>query len=760
MKPNGVTPYSVAVIGKQALNAIEKEGTFLSAKPGEPWKVKSRLWQGRKIYLKRPGKWLTGIFKRKKNFPGKQLYQSYVTHARSLNATTKAKDDDDKDQEGLRIRMASAFKLAGVCEIQKGKKTLQLRSTDRPIDKRIIKQLDHLASCSPVRLAYEFIAHHKKLPKGYLVKVLQPALAEPLISAGIPCKEAMLIIRDQCEKCHVLHEKHVDLESMMELKNRIRYIASEVSPDNVSSKTEVQTESHTAAIKLAAPVTKAGYECDSDDLWLIQHKVDNSRVMRIAGDFAKRVMRWAQRNKRRSLFIAAGCSLEVLLSGLATGGIGPAITAITSIGFTMGLFFVNKVVVDIRSSRIRKNLKKYALKQSEQPFDQYLDNCNYLISEKNITKIMNAYENLCSSVNQLKPMHRKANHSAKEHIRYQKQKAYAKLRKQQLESVFGVDSADATEYHGSYDQMMVKIVEKISQLDRQFNHEFDELWTHFDKMPESKRWQIFDQAANQRGIKAQSFGSSKNYYKWIQSIFSQDGDGLSAKLRAAFKNLPKDSQITYKIKRPFMPNHYLRKIKKASVATIKTLLNFSLQLRKPVGRRLIDPRQWVNVRKLVLKDFLPRSWGPFMTVWIFYYFGDKISLWINKSINKAAVKKLHTQLQSPEHKFNSHEHTLSSSQWRSLRREMKDKLYEFVNTLKSLEKEHKEIKALLDKKSNDLQEMSEEQRDQLFATLLLKRKMLEEKLNGMLAGAIGHMHEEIVRGTWQQQEQLKALDII
>ena len=757
------TPCSSGIFNDTTYQALQQEGaTLTSSFRGNAWLVKKASpWKGRHIKRNQTRQKLRNTFKKLAKPPVKKLFAAYASHIETTAPYFVGRNQENTScSEATHIKVASAFILAGLCEIKKGKHLSEIKTTKKAIDKRVINKLDRWVSCSPVRLAYEFLAKNKTLPKGYMSEVLKPSFVESLVNKGVDPLTAELIVQDQFSKCGILNEAHISLEGMLEVKNRIRHLSLISSPSSDSESTQSPViVRKTDAPSLPPPRVKPNYECDADDLWLIQHTVKTRRTIRLVGDFTQRILRWAQRNKQTALVNVSGFALEILLSGLCTGGIGAAITGVASIGSTVGLFVWSKSILNIRSAFARHTLKR--LKQQpakEQEFDQWLDSCAYLTRAKGVTKIFNAYANLELSVDATKKKKKSEQWSAKDHIAYQKKKALLQLRNEQLQQCFGISDSENPGDLGSYDQLMVETIQEISRLDYEFEHDFGELWAPFEEMPPAKRWDVFNKAANQREVKTRWYETSGNYHQWVKNTFSGGGTGLNARLKAAFNDVPTScDRKTFEFSQ--LHNWNMKNLMEAAVIVSISVSNFLYEVGKSVASSIWDlPNLIVKGNSLTVKDFLPKQWGSFVAVWAFYFFAGKTTRKINKVMNTVRVEALHKH--SLSHKFSDSGEALSKSQWRALRRESEETLQTFVKTLQELRSEHRKIKLLMDNKQAALKEMSESKKNQLFATILLRRKMIEQKIHTMLAGAIGHMHEETVKAVWHQQQSLKALEVV
>ncbi len=758
MKPLNVPhPYSRSVLGVDNSELLKQKDAVLSSSLlNKKWTVKSKpFWQGRKTSLKTIGQILKGTFKPATSSPGRQLCRAYISLIKfSQRQLPRHKKTSNA---GIALKTMAAFKLAGVCEINIKGDSRRIKSNKKSIDVRVISQLDRLSSHSPCRLAYEYIAANKSLPKGYINEVLKPDFVATMTEQGVEKDLAVLVVEDQFKKCGLSKEKYVGLENMMEVKNRLRHFVTLQQTQNTQKSDWVKPHATPGKPALERPDPKPGYECDQDDTWLIQHTVKNDKIVRIIGDTALSVIRWAKRNKSTGITLGVGLAAEALISGLTTFGIGAAITVASSVGTNVFFFTLSRVVMEVRSALCKRKLQHLDKDKSMDSFDSFLDSASYLTSKKGVTNILNAYTNLANATDHLKNSHSSAQNSVKQQIEFQKKKALMQLRHEQLIENFGIDGSKNSDNKGSYDQLMLKTVQELSRLESEFSEDFEELWEPFETMSGEERWEIFNKAANQSKVKGHWYKLSKNYHQWIQDNFKNGHTGLDAKLSEAFATLPAKKPEKFKnLKKNYRWN--AENISSLTTETAKAASNIVVEVVKGTKDVIMDVPYYIKSKKIPsLKDFLPKSWGSFLILWAVYYFGGKLTGQLNKAGNSKRIEAIHKA--SKNQRFDADREVLSTNEWLALRRESKESLNTFVETLKELRKEHKKIKKLLTK-TKISQRLSEDKRNMLHATALLRCKMLNHEIQTLLTGAIGHMHEETVRSTTQLQRSLQAIKVM
>ena len=749
---------------------------FSKSNTDSPWHVvKESPWRGRSVMLHSVKEKILNFCRRRVNNPGKQLFSAYISAIEKQTDVINGGENPAEKQwkqidDPRRMKVASAFILTGALK-ESRKKKLALSSSKVAINLDTLKQIDRFIDSSPVRLAYEFLAQNKVLPRGYLKNVLQPEFIRTLTNAGFSKDMAGEIVADQLRQCSLVSEKHISLETMMEMKNRLRQIIRDSSEAGISPKPPSPLLSDKpAGPGIDRPRDTGGYICDEDDTWLIKHMVDNTRTLRIAGDFARRTMRWAQRNKRTQLFMISGLAVEILVGGLFTGGIGAAVAAVASIGTTLAFFILSESTGKIRSTLFRSQLKEDKRKieaGAEDPpmaFDSFLDKSAYLVGNYGVTNILNSYKNFENSALQVKKLHQAAESSVRDRIRFQRAHTLMQMRLAQLKECFETDA-------GSYDTLMITAVEEISRLDAEFNEKFSDLWKPFEKMEDSKRWDIFNKAANSHSMKKIWYGRKPDGAAWIQEITDSPASGVSDEQDGKDKNTP--VPLSARIKNAFKTHPIATDNKKQS-NTRQSLLRKTRDVTYAAGSCIVDlitrtalssasllePSSIIKTGKISIRNFSPKQFfGPTVFIWAYYCVVSRISTWANRKMNQSTVKELQVQNADKERTFGPVTSTPSSNQWNSIRREAKDSMEDFINTLKQLRQEQTKILDELSK-AGPVTEPMTEKKELHYAKLLLRRKMLEHKLTDMLAGAIGHMHQEIICAVECQKEAVKSMEVL
>ena len=238
------------VFGTEAWDDLKGDGRCLTGIRGGKggWKVcvgkeQQTSWQGRSVSRSR----LAALFHKILNFAlgsrslGRDLLSAYADklHKQSYTSFSDRKVDipsgvNPATADGYRL--ASVFDLVGLCKLQELRKGgVKVAVRDKTISEKTISRLDHLVNVSSVRLAYEFFAENKKLPDGYLDRVLIPDFRQQLI------RDTSLDTGQATEKvCEILGElslvtvDDVNFEKLMECKNRLAELTVKY-PRQVSS---------------------------------------------------------------------------------------------------------------------------------------------------------------------------------------------------------------------------------------------------------------------------------------------------------------------------------------------------------------------------------------------------------------------------------------------------------------------------------------------------------------------------------------------
>ena len=121
---------------------------------------------------------------------GRKLLSAYVARFRSQDEaghdTSDAghkghhQDDNDNLKDATAFRVAAAMDLAGACRLeQPSGQSVSLKATRSRLDDKVISRVDELVNVSPPRLAYAFLAAGRRIPRGYLERVLRTLGTRP-----------------------------------------------------------------------------------------------------------------------------------------------------------------------------------------------------------------------------------------------------------------------------------------------------------------------------------------------------------------------------------------------------------------------------------------------------------------------------------------------------------------------------------------------------------------------------------------------------
>ena len=179
----------------------------------------------------------------------------------------------------------------------------------------------------------------------------------------------------------------------------------------------------------------------------------------------------------------------------------------------------------------------------------------------------------------------------------------------------------------------------------------------------------------------------------------------------------------------------------------------------------------------LIQDVLPRKIDltPIPTVvacvyWIVTFVGMRSSETVNNMLNRIRTRKVVVSRKNElgeDLAFDAEVTKLTAADWRAMRSESQEGIREFVTTLKALRKEHAQLaqevkkirqeKAEADKQQFELRALSEEELVHR-ASLILRRKHLEQKLQEILSGSVGHFFQEAIRGELAHRQLLEDIE--
>ncbi|WP_281647455.1 hypothetical protein [Parendozoicomonas sp. Alg238-R29] len=515
--------------------------------------------------------------------------------------------------------------------------------------------------------------------------------------------------------------------------------------------------------QLDQPETQPDFICDQDDEWLIKQQVDNGHLVRFFKDFALRLVRWGQRNKRVIGVQAGMFGLMAVIYGVQTGGISVAIMAVTyvisstawfAIGAVSDRFFRLKKIVQLDRAK-QKRAKRGSEGGPGDEVEDYLDSYSWLTRHSGLINILNSFKNLQRDVNSL---NKETPASAAELVKYRRTQVMAQLRSRQLEEAFG-----------SLDELLVEAVQEVSSLDQHFSNNFEQLWQPFENMDNRTRLLVFNEAANSKELRKHWFLPKQDYTSWARDVLThKNGDidriamFLDEKLQL---DKPLDAQELDIDNISNDLNKHLGRGIKLAEGGVGTGWNYTkATLRSTLWRHIETTVTKVTTGAgPTLVGLLPIPTAAGLLFWAYSFTATALTEATNKFMNRREVKNY--QHMHRKERFdsgfidddNSLEHQLHAEQMRedynnallALRRETKESTKEFVKTIQALRKEKKKIDQELSEHLND-KEPSDEQLVRR-AQLILSHKVLEKKVYDLMHGAIGHMHNETVKAaSWLQ----------
>ncbi len=536
--------------------------------------------------------------------------------------------------------------------------------------------------------------------------------------------------------------------------------------------------------ELEKPKETLTYTCNEDELWLIQTRVDRSFRIRITKDLLKRIQRYAACNKRKILVDTVTRILTAVVLGTVSGGIMGAVylgtstvssLCMTGVDFASGLFNFWKGGRSV--IKYDENCETCELEDEDLRKSLYEGLCT-LTGEKGLTDAFNAYANLQDDMKGLEELKGKANVSAAGQIRFRRHQVLQQLRTAQLgEALMNMD------------RLVVQTVTDISKYEAEFEEAFDQLWEPFAHDEENggisseHRLKVFRKAI--RNMKDLPVSAKEDHRNWLKEL-SLGGDNVKDSV---------DSSLNWRRHSDMVLNEAFGKLKplppeELRVSALMAKLNWTRNnMLAAAGHTVIVIAHflWTNLTwnlgkvgssafRWFVKDVAPRKADltpvPTATIvvyWIASFFGNKISEVCNNRLNRLRMKKVVESRKNEEGEdlaFDAEVTKLTTEDWRAMRRESQLNMQKFSKTLIALRGEHlrilEEIKKCQQSAGEDAGQspkmrMSDDELVQR-ATLILRRKYLEQEIQGLLSGSVGRFFQEAIRGELTQRQLLEDVE--
>ncbi len=747
--------------------------------------------EDRKVSTGRPFSWFSRLFQRRRSNVGRKLFNAYATF---LTHEEQVVDGVDEVQHPGEIdlnqpehfRLACAFVAAGACRWGGDDK---LESTEQVIDKAMVDRIDALVNGSCTRLAYEFIAQNKTLPKGFLEHVFMPHFLIGMVNkTGMSEAEARSMLEDVLASpaVNITREADITLEHVMELKNRLVQMGlwQREAPEPVTTgrTTDESVE------RPCLPPPQQRYQCDREDLWLIHYQVEHHRFLKFASDFAHRIRHWAQRNKRVIGLEVTEVLTVAIITGITTGGIGAAvylgsraIFKIIQVGIEAAIAAVRSVFSRRKVEGVEAALGRRLSQNGSQSLDsrevkdiaslenpdeenphrhikQLLEGTEYLSREHSLTNMTNLLldmKTLSEDMDRLEP---RAGDSVEDSIRLQKLHTLA------LQHSARFDAAAK-----DYDKMVVAGVQKVSELNSRFERMFTPLWEPFRALPDDRIDAIFNEAANHPSVKGRWYLPAEDRLRWIQGIVPDEPGNLSSRV------------IRERIGRAILGRNTARdgvnvSSNKARRKVVKvTLMGRDLVFSYVWGR--VKPYRMISQMLEVLGNHLAMGTRPgidlikpivtplWAGVFVFLYVIEKVTHYINDKRNRHRSGDIQRRVNLSDDEAQQQSTvprniSLGVDDWQAMRRQAKHLGIGYVKTVKRLIKvqdtlsEHANVNPPTDRDSPEYHEYLVK-----TATGMLRYKMLMHELESQLYGSVGLMHHLGVRQKWQFDQRLRCIQI-
>ena len=705
---------------------------------------------------------------------GDKLFQQYLAYFQTQN-------QDQNLNSAIKLRLSAIFGLEKICAFTKE----GVVSGKIPITGFTLDRLDSLIGMSNTRLAYEFFSQKKSLPSGFLEQLLIPEWTEMASTAGISNPDQF--ITTQLEKLDIKSEKQVTFESVMEIKNKIRIAQQEASISQPA-----MTPEHNAHSTESLPLVKPNrYQCDTDDIWFINQLVDNASILQVKTEnIVQKTTYLLKKNKREAFVFLSTVTFEIFITGLMTGGIGAAITAITSPMVTIAYTVFFEIISKIKQSRAHKQIKKWSLAAHHKKSDlkNYLKGASTLQAESKINQLIFQYMRFDKIMKLVVNNKKKSQSSIKDHIKYQKSLRSAHIKQIAMEKYFQSSSTEQTtqirndanpstpnttqtfsekdieatektapsmiqpiedptvsEHHlesaKTLDHLMIESMQEISRLDYEFETELHPLWEPFDQMDSEARWSIFNEAANDLKIKSKIYYTSKSKHQWIHdttrhsnivTIDDKGTLGLSQKMKNAFDNV---SEL------PVPLNHTIKPVNRRARDIVKSLSITGLH----IARKLVTSLTIDNSSQFI-KHFLSGrilSFNPFKLIPSLYEIVSyKILSFSNKMLNRFHIKKLHKEQETVQ----LSNRTVNLSDLDIIGTEAIRNIQKFIYNLQAL-RDHQHYMKILPDFLKQNPSIPTESKHRMLSNALLKRKVLSEIIDETLSISAGHLHEALSLNT-------------
>ncbi len=687
------------------------------------------------------------------------------SHSPSDNAVERSLND---------YRIACVMAYHNVChlgeEYKNGKMEVVLSGGTKAIDEKLLVEVENLASCTSIGLAYKFLSHDRRLPVGFLESAIVPDLIQLAINEyATSADDAESAVRELLAKGGINKEGDVTFERLLEVKNALRwqFSAEGINPQLVIEKTTPESDTElTQPVPVLEKPKASRYQLDQEDKEYIQTIVDSGGGVKLkTNDIKNRIKRYALRNKKDIVLNTFAMIVSTVMTGLVSGGIGSAVTILTYIAWTAGWSGGTEMIrmaKAIRSLQKAERSRDYKLdindlgvisELDEKKFRTFLHSLRYICSHETLTRIFNAYSEL--EVDAEVRLNMKEDESCLETvIKLEESKVRYLYRRNNLKEAFHI-----------YKRFYTAAVEDVSRMDREWRGKVDQLWSDvFEKIPAEQRSKVFNRAANDPRVLGTRYHFQTDKSEWLNDIFPK---------LASQKKEDKSSDASYeeleRILEEEMPNVNLSDNEKSrfneqanKVASAFTLVKSGLSCYLKSWAKGVFKATTVHglkigwhgvsgLPKLEISPFMPKPSVDGVIIFGFFFLADLLVNSWNDRLNEVRMDKI-------TGKRHGKSKTFSWFKWRertgrekmnTMRKQSKVGLEDFAERILKLHDHHKDVMKTLRMQEKVGQFVDEYE----LAVQILRWQYNRQLIEQMTAGAIGTYYRSVISKTefWDRQ---------
>ncbi|MGI9273383.1 MAG: hypothetical protein ACR2PT_00810 [Endozoicomonas sp.] len=687
--------------------------------------------------------------------------------------------------------IACAMELHDIGEVDErliqGQRRLVVAGGRRKVDDKALDSVQATIGNTSTELAYQFLAENRSVPVGFLRRSLLPHFTEVLVNDyGLEYQAAARAVRAIAAEHGLTGDSKIDFERILQVKNELRWHfdpdCEQAAPGHAPGKADrvppgIPNDPSRPALTPPAlePPVHSPCQLDDEDRAHIKNVVEKGSWIKVERhDLRNRLKRYLLRNKRALAINGLGVVVSTVLSALTSGGIGAAVTMLTYVGWCVAWSGGTEAIRMVKAIRALQRMEASAdfklegnefgvlSELDEKKFRTFMHSLRYVCSHETLARLFNAYSELEKDA-ELRLAMKPETGSLDELIRLEEGKARYFYRRENLAQAFHL-----------FDQLYSTANADLNRMKSEWAVHVDDLWEHkFKSMPANKRLLLFNRAANDRRIANSFYHYPTNKTDWLKHIFprmTEKADLSAAELEQASSEV--DRIFEEELPDPYGANEehnaiadrvadafYL--VKDSAKAYVISWLKGGFKSTLTHGFKV----SWHGVKgmpTLELAPQLPRPSLDGLAIFAFFFITDILLERFNDAINKHRFRDIQQDKAGATFEFGGITRPLKKrrrtgrEEISTLRKLSKDSLPELVDRLLELHDAHKKMmeeirhhKRLseIDPAAKPFQHMD----DYEAAVLLLKWQYLEQMVQGMMAGAIGQLHESI-------QDKAEALD--